>query len=91
MQLPVLTPYAVIFVQDNILPELQPHQIQHYDLRKRVKYLTKCKNALWRWKTEYLRGLREQHRLKHKGQADHPKPGDAVIIKSEERTEVSGS
>ena len=85
VQLPVLTPYAMVFVQDDILPELQPHHIQDYDLRKRVKYLTKCKDALWKpWKTEYLRGLREQHRLKHKGQADHPKPGDAVIIKSEE-------
>ena len=86
VQLPVLTPYAMVFVQDNILPELQPHHIQDHDLRKRVKYLTKCKDALWKlWKTELLRGLREQHRLKHKGQADYPKPGDAVIIKSEEK------
>ena len=32
---------------------------------------------------EYLRGLRERQRLKHKGDVTYPSKGEVVIIKSE--------
>ena len=42
--------------------------------------------ALWtRWITEYLRGLRERHWMKHKGQTTPLAKGEVVIIKDEER------
>ena len=86
IQLPLLTPSSFLYGQPNMLPELEPHHVQELDLRKRAKYLRKCKDALWsRWTKEYLRGLRERHRLKHKGDVAYPSKGEVVIIKSEEK------
>ena len=73
-------------MQPNALPELEPNHIQDYDLRKRAKYLGKFKDVVWsRWTKEYLRGLRERHRQKHRGDNAHPAVGDVVIIKSDEK------
>lgn len=73
-------------MQPNALPELEPNHIQDYDLQKRAKYLGNYKDAVWsHWTKEYLRGLQERHRLKHKGDSTHPAEGDMVIIKSEEK------
>ena len=86
IELPILTPSSLLHMQPNALPELEPNHIRDYDLRKRAKYLGKCKDAVWsRWTKEYLRGLRERHRLKHKGDNAHPAVGDVVIIKSDEK------
>lgn len=86
VQLPVLTPNVLLFGQPNAIPELEPCNIPETNLRKRARYLQKCKNALWkRWSSEYLRGLRERHNLKHEGKAVVPSVGDVVIVKSEER------
>ena len=86
IQLPILTPRFLLHTQPNALPLLEPHHIQDYDLRKRAKYLRKCKDAVWSgWTKEYLRGLRERHRLKHKGESNHPVKDDVVIIKSDEK------
>ena len=46
-QLPVLTPSSMLFVNSNVLPELQPHHIKTANLRKRAKHLLKCKEAVW--------------------------------------------
>ena len=86
IQLPVLTPNSLLFLRSNQLPELEPHHLREFDLRRRAKYLRRCKQALWtRWTTEYLRGLRERHRMKHKGQTTPLAKGEVVIIKDEER------
>ena len=59
-QLPVLTPNSLLFGQPNLLPELEYHHLEIPDLRKRAKYLKRCKDMTWqRWTDEYLRGLRE--------------------------------
>ena len=59
VQLPILTPASLLYPQSNVLPELGPHHIADYDLRKRAKHLLRCKEAMWkRWSREYLRGLR---------------------------------
>lgn len=86
VQLPLLTPNTMMFPQSNIVPEREPHTIDDQDLRKRAKHLRRCKEALWkRWSTEYLRGLRERHNLKHHGKQTSLKVGDVVIIKAEDK------
>ena len=66
IQMPTLTPNAMLFVGSTFAPELAAHHLEDTDLWKRAKYLFKCKEAIWRrWSNEYLRGLRERHNQKH--------------------------
>ena len=59
-------------------------------MRKRAKFLQKTKDAMWnRWTTEYLRALRERHRLKHGDKRSSLAVGDVVIMKSSERNRNS--
>ena len=59
IELPVLTPNIMIFGKANYLLDLPPTEIKENDLRKRAKYLLKCKETLWkRWRNEYVRALR---------------------------------
>ena len=86
VQQPTLTPNSMLFGQPNTIPQLEPHNIEDTDLRKRAKYLRKCKDAVWRrWTKEYLRALRERHNLKHGTKLVTPKIGDVAIIKNDER------
>lgn len=86
LQFPVLTPNSMLFLNSNILPELQPHHIEDGDLRKRAKHLMKCKDAMWkRWSREYLRNLRERHRTKSGARGATPAVGDVVIISTDEK------
>ena len=86
VEMPVLTPSSVLYLRPNQVPELEPHQIQETDLRSRVKYPRRCKDAVWsRWTKEYLRGLRERHRRCGGEQTPHPSVRDVIIIKDESR------
>ena len=88
VQLPTLTPNSFLFLNSNILLELSPYQLEERDLRKRAKFLQKSKiSAMWgRWTSEYLRALRERHRLKHSDdRGSSLKVGDVVIVKSAAR------
>ena len=86
VQLPTLTPNTFLFLNTNILPELQPHQLDDKDLWRLAKFLLKTKDALWRrWTGEYLRSLRERHRLKHGDKKSTLAVGDVVVIQSPER------
>ena len=86
IQMPILTPNATMFVGSMFAPELAAHHLEDTDLRKRAKYLFKCKEAIWRrWSNEYLRSVRERHNLKHKNTSFTVEIGDVVIIQSEER------
>ena len=86
IQMPALTPNAMLFVGSTFAPELAAHHLEDTDLRKRAKYLFKCKEAIWRrWSNEYLRGLRERHNQKHKSTSFSVAIGDVVIIQSDER------
>ena len=88
IQQPVLTPNSMLFGQPNSIPQLEPYNVEDADLRKRAKYLRKCKDAVWRrWTKEYLRALRERHNLKHETKLATPKVGDVVIIKNDERNQ----
>ena len=67
VQLPVLTPNMLQFSRPNLLPE--DHNQENPDLRKRARFLAKCKDVVWgRWSTEYLRSRRERDNLKHNKQ-----------------------
>ena len=79
VQMPILTPSVMLFGQPNQLSEED-------SLRKRAKYLRRCKEVLWlRWKNEYLKSLRERHNLNQKTKETTLTPGDVVLIKGEER------
>ena len=57
----LITPESMMHPQSNLLPELEPHLEETVPLRKRAKYIKKCKDTMWkRWTNEYLRGLRER-------------------------------
>jgi hypothetical protein len=86
VQLPVLTPNSMLYLNSNTMPVLQPHQIENDDLRKRAKHLLKCKEALWKcWSQEYLRTLRERHRNQVGSKGALPAVGDVVILKTDEK------
>ena len=86
IELPLLTPNVMLFGQPNVIPQQDPSAIQDRQLRKRAKYLHKCKDALWsRWSSEYIKSLRERHNMKHNRREMLLKPGDVVLIKGEER------
>lgn len=85
VQLPTLMPNTLLFLNTNILPELQAHQLDDKDLRKHAKFLLRTKDALWRqWTAEYLRSLRERHCLKHGDKKCTLAVGDVVVIQSAE-------
>ena len=82
IQMPTLTPKTLQFVGTIHLPELEHYHEPDPDLRKRAKYLKKCKDHMWsRWTKEYVRTLRERHNLKPFSLA----VDDVVIIYGEER------
>ena len=86
IQLPALTPNSMLDVNPSYLPELQAHHLPDKDLRKRARYLLKCKEVMWkRWTSEYVRNLREQHRQAGGKQTPYPKVGDVVIIRGESK------
>ena len=79
IQLPVLTPNATLHIDCNHLPELQPHHLPEKNLRKRAKFLLKCKEVMWKqWTAEYVRSLQESHRWAGGKQTCHPQVGDVV-------------
>ena len=86
VQYPTITPNSFLFLRPNYLLEPPAHLVEDNDLRKRYKYLLRCKQAMWkRWTTEYLRALRERYICNKKGGRGVPQIGEVVIIKSEEK------
>ena len=77
VQLPVLTSNAMLDTQPTYVLELEKHHIEEKDLRKRDKQLLRWKQAMWnRWTREYVRGLREQHRITGPKSIQCPKVGE---------------
>ena len=64
---PILTPNSLILGRDVNFPEAAPYESESEIMKKRHKYIKRCKEALWkRWKHEYLVALRERHNLKQR-------------------------
>ena len=88
VRLPVLTPSAMMFGQPKLIPE-EDLDKKDADLRKRARYLRRCKDVLWScWTGEYLKSLRERHNLKHKTKEMTVQPGDVVLIQGSEQNRV---
>lgn len=86
VQLPVLTPNSFLHINPTYLPQLEGHHVPEKDLRKRARFLLKCKQAMWnRWTRKYVRSLREQHRLNRAKKTSQPSIGEVVIIKEDKK------
>ena len=86
VQLPLLTPNSLLFLQPNYLPELESHHLEEPNLRRRGRHLSRVKDAMWaRWSKEYIKSLRERHRLQGVRGVRAPAVDEIVIIKSEEK------
>ena len=86
IEFPVLTPNSLVLGQQLIIPNEDLENIEYKDLRKRQKYIQKCKEATWkRWRSEYLTQLRERHNLKHSKKEAKVKVGEVVMIRGEEQ------
>ena len=86
VQMPILTPNSLTFGGNHSMPDDDTENIDEIDLRKRAKYLAKCKDRVWlRWRTEYLTALRERHCHQHGTTLTQLKIGDVVIIKGDEK------
>ena len=86
IEFPVITPNSLMF---GIPParslEESPSSIDDLELRKRVRHVQKCKQMLWnRWSNEYVRGLRERHRMMNKSKISL-REGEVVLIKGDEK------
>jgi hypothetical protein len=86
VELPILTPVMFLHQRGSKLPEEEPWRVEERELRKRAKYILECKNKLWRrWRKEYLVALRERHNMAHKASKFRPKPGDVVLVRSDNK------
>ena len=47
VKLRVLTPNSLLYGKPNLLPEVEPHHLEDKSLRKRARYLKRCKEADW--------------------------------------------
>eukprot|EP00794_Sanderia_malayensis_P001492 gene1492-biopygen1236 len=85
LQLPVLTPNMMLLSDKNVLLQFDASEMKDGDLRKRAKYLSKCRDLWKRWKTEYVRSLRERHNMKSRNQDKQIAIGQIVMIHGEEK------
>ena len=86
LQLPLLTLNMMLLGQKNSLLEQEVTRIKEKDLRRRAEYLQRYRDNLRRrWKTEYLRTLRERHNLKFKDRELHIAVGEVVLIHGDEK------
>ena len=84
IQLTTLTPNSMLNLNANDLPNPEAHYLPDKELRKRVRYLTRCKEMMWnRWSKEYVRNLRAQHGRAGGEQAPHPQIGEVVILRED--------
>ena len=84
IQMPELTPNVMMLGSNNVLLQEDIEAIKDGDLRKRAKYLERCKENIWkRWSNEYVKALRKKHNLVHHGKENQISVGDVVLIKGE--------
>ena len=43
LELPILTPNSMLFLNSNTVPEVEPHHVEGKDLRSRAKHIRKSK------------------------------------------------
>ena len=81
--MPVSKQNSMQFGQPNMTLEETNGEIDDRDIRRRARYLNECKKKIWnRWGNEYIRGLRERHKLQNHGKL---KIGDVMMIKGDKK------
>ena len=82
----ILTPNSLILRCDVNFPGAALHESESETIKKRHKYIKRCKEALWkRWKYECLVAVRKKPNLKNKDKTFKINVGDVVLIKGEEK------
>ena len=77
----ILTPNAMIHGPGILELEEDVSSIEEKDLRKRARYIQKCKNLAWQiWATEYFKELREYQNPQPKAKKSQLSKGDVVLI-----------
>ena len=85
VQRPVLTPSTLLYGQPPLLPEEDLDE-DVPEMKRRQRYINKCKDAAWtRWTKEYLKALRERHKMLHQAKEMQISLGDIVLIKGDEK------
>ena len=86
IQFPIVAPNTLV-CRENMYNLGDGIESVNGDLRKRAKYIRKCKNNAWnRWKNKYLKSLREKHNMQSKKQKLPPlSTGDVMFIEGPER------
>jgi len=75
----------MVFGQPKLIPREDLDE-EDADLRRRARYLRRCKDVLWsRWTGKYLKSLRERNNPKHKTKEMIVQPRDVVLIQGSER------
>eukprot|EP00795_Rhopilema_esculentum_P010152 gene10152-18819_t len=82
--MPELTPNVMMLGSNNVLLQEDIEAFKDGDLRKRAKYLERCKENIWKgWSNENVKALREKHNLVHHGKENQISLGDVVLINGE--------
>ena len=88
---PILTPNSFILGCDVNFPDAAPHECENETIKKRHKYIKRCKEALWkRWKHECLVAVIKKPNLKNKYKTFKINVGDVVLIKGKRKIEDIG-
>ena len=86
VQLQVITPNTLIHRMNIVNLEEGSDDIDEHELKRRSRYVQKCEEKVWvRWTSEYLKAMRQQHKLKHKLHDIQLSEGDVVSIKGNEK------
>ena len=80
----------MLSVNPKVFPEVDAYYLEDRDLCKRARFLSKCKEAMWRrWSQEYIRSLPERHKQQVGKQTCYPKIDDVVITQDDDKKRYS--
>ena len=85
-ELSPLRPYGLIHGMNISLPEENTEALdEETKLSRYARYIKQCKDIVWkRWSCEYVKAMREKHRISL-GKAAEISAGDIMLIKGEEK------
>ena len=86
IQLPPLTPNGLIHGMNICLPEENTEALdEETKIGRHARYIKRCKDIMWkRWSREYVKALREKHRI-NVGKSTEISVGNIMLIKGEEK------
>ena len=86
IELPPLTPNSMLHGINACQPEEDLENLdEETNMSRRARYIKKCKDVMWkRWSSEYVKSLREKHRLLA-GKAANVTVGEVMLIRKDEK------